>query len=201
MSSGSFKTRYMILRKTPFRDTSLVVAGISADYGRLDFVLKGARAIGKKQFPTADVFREFHLEFRPARRPESMPTAVSLDLAAAHDAIVQSTDCYLAACSFAAETLRRAQPMLEMDLAWQAFSVMLTRMERTHEPERHLMLARLAVLREHGFLSGAVPYPELLSPLLHCAVDADAPWPDGLDDTALNRLAGWVEMRYRMMSA
>ena len=137
MSSGSFKTRYMILRKTPFRDTSLVVAGISADYGRLDFVLKGARAIGKKQFPTADVFREFHLEFRPARRPESMPTAVSLDLAAAHDAIVQSTDCYLAACSFAAETLRRAQPMLEMNLAWQAFSVMLTRMERTHEPERH----------------------------------------------------------------
>ena len=76
MSAGAFKTRYMILRKTPFRDTSLVVAGISAEHGRLDFVLKGARAIGKKQFPTADVFREFLLEFRPSRRAESMPTAV-----------------------------------------------------------------------------------------------------------------------------
>ena len=200
MSSGSFKTRYMILRKTPFRDTSLVVAGISADYGRLDFVLKGARAIGKKQFPTADVFREFHLEFRPARRPESMPTAVSLDLTAAHDGIVQSMDCYLAACSFAAETLRRAQPMLEMPLAWQAFSVMLTRMEQTLSPQIPLMLARLAVLREHGMLSDIVPYPDLAAPLFHCAVDADAPWPD-IDETALNRIDGWIETRCRMLTA
>jgi len=200
MSAGTFKTRYMILRKTPFRDTSLVVAGISADHGRLDFVLKGARAIGKKQFPTADVFREFLLEFRPSRRADSMPSLVSLDFTAAHDGIAQSMDCYLAACAFASETLRRAQPMLEMPLAWQAFSVMLTRMERTLSPEIPLMLARLAVLREHGFLSGAVPYPELVTPLFRCAVDAEAPWPEP-DETALNRIIGWIETRYRMMSA
>ena len=200
MSAGSFKTRYMILRKTPFRDTSLVVAGVSADYGRLDFVLKGARAIGKRQFPTADVFREFLLEFRPSRRPESMPSLVSLDLTASHDGIAQSMDCYMAACAFASETLRRAQPMLEMPLAWQALSVMLTRMERTLSPQIPLMLARLAVLREHGFLSGVVPYPELITPLFRCAVDADAPWPDA-DETAVNRIAGWVETRCRMMSA
>ena len=199
MSTGSFKTRYMILRKTPFRDTSLVVAGISEDHGRLDFVLKGARAIGKKQFPTADVFREFQIEFRPSRRPESMPTLVSMDLVAAHDGIAQSMDCYLAACSFAAETLRRAQPMLEMPLAWQAFSVMLTRMERTLSPIIPLMLARLAVLREHGMLSDVVPYPDLLAPLFRCAVDADAPWPE-IDETALNRIDGWVETRCRMLA-
>ena len=199
MSAGSFKTRYMILRKTPFRDTSLVVAGVSADYGRLDFVLKGARAIGKKQFPTADVFREFLLEFRPSRRPESMPSLVSLDLTSSHDGIAQSMDCYLAACAFAAETLRRAQPMLEMPLAWQAFSVMLTRMERSLSPHIPLMLARLAVLREHGMLSDVVPYPDLLAPLFRCSVDADAPWPE-IDETALNRIDGWVETRCRMLS-
>jgi len=200
MSAGTFKTRYMILRKTPFRDTSLVVAGISPEHGRLDFVLKGARTIGKRQFPTADVFREFLLEFRPSRRAESMPSIVALDFTAAHDGLAQSIDCYLAACAFAAETLRRAQPMLEMPLAWQAFSVMLTRMEHTPSPGIPLMLARLAVLREHGALSGVLPYPELVAPLFHCAVDADAPLPD-LDDTALNRIAGWVETRYRMLSA
>ena len=199
MSSGSFKTRYMILRKTPFRDTSLVVAGISAEYGRLDFVLKGARAIGKKQFPTADVFREFQLEFRPSRRPESMPSLVSLDLTASHDGIAQSMDCYLAACSFAVETLRRAQPMLEMPLTWQAFSVMLTRMERTLLPKIPLMLARLAVLREHGMLSDVVPYPDLIAPLFRCAVEADAPWPE-VDETVLNRIDSWVETRFRMLS-
>ena len=199
MTAGSFKTRYMILRKTPFRDTSLVVAGISADHGRLDFVLKGARAIGKKQFPTADVFREFQLEFRPSRRPESMPTLLSMDLTASHDGIAQSMDCYLAACAFASETLRRAQPMLEMPLTWQAFSVMLTRMDRTLSPKIPLMLARLAVLREHGMLSDVVPYPDLAAPLFHCAVDADAPWPD-IDETALNRIDSWVETRFRMLA-
>ena len=199
MTAAGFKTRYMILRKTPFRDTSLVVAGISADHGRLDFVLKGARAIGKKQFPTADVFREYLLEFRPARRPESMPTLVSLDLTALHDGIAQSMDCYLVACSFAAETLRRAQPMLEMPLTWQAFSVMLTRMERTLSPKIPLMLARLAVLREHGMLSDVVPYPDLVAPLFRCAVEADAPWPE-VDETALNRIDSWVETRFRMLS-
>ena len=199
MTAGSFKTRYMILRKTPFRDTSLVVAGISADHGRLDFVLKGARAIGKKQFPTADVFREFQLEFRPSRRPESMPTLLSMDLTASHDGIAQSMDCYLAACAFASDTLRRAQPMLEMPLTWQAFSVMLTRMERTLSPKIPLMLARLAVLREHGMLSDVVPYPDLAAPLFHCAVDADAPWPD-IDETALNRIDSWVETRFRMLA-
>ena len=199
MTAGSFKTRYMILRKTPFRDTSLVVAGISADHGRLDFVLKGARAIGKKQFPTADVFREYLLEFRPARRAESMPTLVSLDLTASHDGIAQSMDCYLAACSFAVETLRRAQPMLEMPLTWQAFSVMLTRMERTLSPRIPLMLARLAVLREHGMLSDIAPYPDLIAPLFRCAVEADALWPE-VDETALNRIDSWVETRFRMLS-
>ena len=199
MTAGSFKTRYMILRKTPFRDTSLVVAGISADHGRLDFVLKGARAIGKKQFPTADVFREFLIEFRPSRRAESMPTLISMDLTASHDGIAQSIDCYLAACSFAAETLRRAQPMLEMPLSWQAFSVMLTRMERTSSPKIPLMLARLAVLREHGMLSDVMPYPDLLPRFFRCAVDADAPWPE-IDETALNRIDGWIETRCRMLA-
>ena len=200
MSAGTFKTRYMILRKTPFRDTSLVVAGISADHGRLDFVLKGARAIGKKQFPTAGVFREFLLEFRPSRRADSMPSLVSLDLTAAHDGLAESMDCYLAACSFAAETLRRAQPMLEMPLAWQAFSVMLTRKEQTLSPQIPLMLARLAVLREQGLLSGVMPFAELAAPLFRCAVDAAAPWPE-VDETTLNRISGWIETRYRMMSA
>lgn len=199
MIAGSFKTRYMILRKTPFRDTSLVVAGISTDHGRLDFVLKGARAIGRKQFPTADVFREFLIEFRPSRRAESMPTLVSMDLIASHDGIAQSMDCYLAACSFAAETLRRSQPMLEMPLTWQAFSVMLTRMERSFSPKIPLMLARLAVLREHGMLSDVMPYPDMISPLFRCAVDADAPWPE-IDETALNRIDNWIETRCRMLA-
>ena len=81
----------------------------------------------------------------------------------------------------------------------QAFSVMLTRMEHTLSPKIPLMLARLAVLREHGMLSDAVPYPDMFAPLFRCAADADAPWPE-IDETALNRIDGWIETRCRMLA-
>ena len=72
-------------------------------------------------------------------------------------------------------------------------------MERTLSPKIPIMLARLAVLREHGMLSDAVPYPDLLGYLIRCSVEADAPWPK-IDETALNRIDGWVETRCRMLT-
>ena len=35
-------TNCILLRKTPFQESSLVIAAITAGYGRVDFLLKGA---------------------------------------------------------------------------------------------------------------------------------------------------------------
>ena len=45
------KTTYIILRKIPFQDSSLIVSGLSPEFGRLDFLLRGARGTGAKKFP------------------------------------------------------------------------------------------------------------------------------------------------------
>ena len=45
------KTFYIILRKIPYQESSLIVSGLSPDFGRLDFLLKGARGTGAKKFP------------------------------------------------------------------------------------------------------------------------------------------------------
>ena len=41
------KTTYIILRKIPFQDSSLIVSGLSPEFGRLDFLLRGARGTAR----------------------------------------------------------------------------------------------------------------------------------------------------------
>lgn len=185
------RTSYMILRKTPFRETSFIVAGISPDCGRLDFVVRGARAIGKKQFPPVGLFREYSIAFRPSGKADGLSTLLSLELERTHDALAKNLDGYLAACALAPSILRRSQPFLEMPDFWRAFSVALTRLERKKsgsEPE--CSLALLVFLRENGLLPLHLPFGEHLERLLDYAVRLDAPQPD-LPPDYLARVAAW----------
>ncbi|OGV62922.1 MAG: hypothetical protein A3K19_06195 [Lentisphaerae bacterium RIFOXYB12_FULL_65_16] len=60
-------TEYLILRKTPYSETSLVVAGISPELGQLHFLASGARRISRRHVPSVDVFRLFRVEFREGK--------------------------------------------------------------------------------------------------------------------------------------
>jgi len=194
--STSEKTTYMILRKTPFRDTSLIVAGISPDFGRLDFMLRGARSIGKKSFPIAGVFREYSISFRPSSASGGMSSLVSMELLATHDRLAESMACYLAACDMASMLIRIAPPMLEIPYIWKAFSVMLSRMERTGTPEPARMLARLVCLKEHGGLSEFVPFAETLPELFRCALDAESDV-QNIPQEQIDRMISWVDTALR----
>lgn len=77
--SRQIDTEFMILRKTPYSDTSLVVAGISPDCGQIHFLVRGARRVGKRQFPLVDLFRVLHVKFRETDR--ELHTWRSADLA------------------------------------------------------------------------------------------------------------------------
>ena len=57
------ETVCLILRHTPFQESSLIVSGISPDAGRLDFLLKGARGLGKKKFPPSCFLFNFVVPF------------------------------------------------------------------------------------------------------------------------------------------
>ncbi len=66
-SSALIQTDFLVLRKTPFGDTSLIVAGLTPIHGQLHFLARGARRLGKQNFPTVDLFRILNLEYRPGR--------------------------------------------------------------------------------------------------------------------------------------
>lgn len=145
-------TRYLLLRKTPFRETSLVVSGISPDFGRIDFVMKGARAVGRRHFPEAELFREFTVLFREAKNSATLAALLNCELTAFHDAVSERPANYLAACSCGEFFLRNTRPMLAVPESFQAFQILLTRLEKETSPEPWRSLARFAFLHENGFI-------------------------------------------------
>lgn len=152
MANESVSGEYMILRKIPFQESSLIVAGISPEYGRLDFLLKGARSIRKRQFPEAELFREFRVIFREAKNTNGLSTMISCDPICRHDAIAAKPEHYLAACSCAAYFLRHTKPMLAIPDSYRALSHLLTRLEGSSETEPWISLAKFVFLYENGFV-------------------------------------------------
>jgi len=181
MASVSLETEYILLRKIPFQESSLIVSGISPGYGRLDFLLKGARNVRKRQFPEAELFREFHVIFREAKNADGLSTMVSYDPVAAHDGIAENPDHYVSACAFAAFLLRNTRPMLAMPDTCRAFSTMLTRLEREKDSDPWIPLAKFAFLYENGFLpqnepgvaDGPASHAASVQKLMTLALDPD----------------------------
>ena len=120
------KTTYIILRKIPFQDSSLIVSGLSPEFGRLDFLLRGARGTGAKKFPYAELFRELTIEFRPPKlhSPGTMCNLTSHELIASFDSIALRIENYLRMCAYAAFLLKHTKPMLEIPGTCRALEVL-----------------------------------------------------------------------------
>ena len=64
---SEIRTPYLILRKTGYSETSLIVAGITPESGRVHFLVRGARRLGRRQFPVVDLFRVLDVVYRAGR--------------------------------------------------------------------------------------------------------------------------------------
>ena len=63
MPKPVIQTNFIVLRKIPYSETSLIVAGLSPASGQLRFVVHGARKIAKKKMPVVDIFRMIHVKY------------------------------------------------------------------------------------------------------------------------------------------
>ena len=192
------KTFYIILRKIPYQESSLIVSGLSPDFGRLDFLLKGARGTGAKKFPYAELFRELVIEFRPPRLHSSgtLCTLTAHEPAEAFDAIAARTENYLAMCDYAAFLLKHTKPMLEAPETFHALETLLFRLTTAENPEFPLAAAKLMFLHESGFvpeISGTnnLRREQLLESLLEYARDRRLPEP-ALSADYRQKLMQWI---------
>ena len=58
-----------VLRKTPYSESSLVIATLSEN-GQQHFILRGALQTGKRRFPAVDLFRLIRVVYRTAARSD-----------------------------------------------------------------------------------------------------------------------------------
>ena len=191
------RTVYLVLRHTPFQESSLVISGITPDLGRLNFIVKGARRTGKKSFPQIGLFRELEVEFRIPDDRNSLMTLSRMDLLTEFDHLALHTENYIVACEFARFLLTNVKPMLAAEQSYAALKTMLRAFCASDRPEPWLTLARLSFLNEAGVLPEAEGEREavLLSALLSAA-QGTGEMPE-LSEEYLLKLSGWVKRLLR----
>ncbi|MBN2643152.1 MAG: recombination protein O N-terminal domain-containing protein [Victivallales bacterium] len=150
----------LVLKKNRFKESSLIVSGLSPDDGRIDFVMKGAYSENKNKFPVIDLFRVVSIEFKPVR--EGMPTVYSAEALDSYETLSSDPDNYLCACELARFVLDNTEKSLPCPELYGAMNHVLACLCGDHTDTlmtRHQcsLLVRLAYLNENGLL------PEQLS--------------------------------------
>ena len=83
MSVEITSTPLIVLSKSPYRESSLIVVGISPDYGKLQLVCNGAQKISGKEYVQVDLFRELSVEFTESR--STLKTAREIEIISTND--------------------------------------------------------------------------------------------------------------------
>jgi recombinational DNA repair protein (RecF pathway) len=148
-------TRFLVLRKTPYSESSLVVAGVSPDAGQIHFLVRGARKLGKRQFPAADLFQVLAVQYRHGRG--SLCTWQAAEPEADYRAAAASPARFEAACRLAKFTLANVREGLAQPRHFAALQLALARLADPAAAETDAVAAAfvgtaLVFLDEHGLL-------------------------------------------------
>lgn len=142
-------TKYIILRKTPYQETSLIVAGISSQYGRIDLLVRGGKKVGSKSLPAIDLFREIEITIIP--KNHKLQSIYSADLISNFDNIAIHKNSYLDACEISKFILRNSQPGIPTPLTYNSIKTAFKALSESGEI-RYSPWVKLALLEEHGLI-------------------------------------------------
>ncbi len=151
----STTTRFLVLRKTPYSESSLVLAGISPDAGQIHFLVRGARKLGRRHFPEADLFQILEVRYR--RGSGTLCTWQGAEPEASFRGVAAVPACFAGACRLAAFALANVQEGLP---APRFFAAMAAALGRLADPgagaaqavSSSFVGAAMVFLDEHGLL-------------------------------------------------
>lgn len=146
---------FLVLRKTPYSETSLVVTGLSPEHGRTGLMLRGGRKIGGKSFPMVDLFRLLRVTFKPGRG--DLGNLSSAEVVTDYSSLASDFPAYATAGWLARFALRNVMPEMPHPLFFRALLVSLHRLTDTppasEETRRAAILgACIVFLHEGGWL-------------------------------------------------
>ena len=106
------ETDFLILRKTPYQDTAVILNGISPERGRLAFFVRLPSQRGKNKGGFLDIFQVAHMEFRQS--DNDIFRGKSAGLVADYTGVASSRHGYEPACRLARFALANAHPQVPM---------------------------------------------------------------------------------------
>ncbi len=184
-------TDYIILRKTPYHETSLILAGITSYHGRIDLLVKGAKKIGSKTLPAIDLFREINININPEKN--GLEVIYSAELISDFDNIAMNKKNYLDACEISKFILRNSQPAIPSPETYMAVKTAFKSLASENE-KNCSSLVKLLFLDEHGMLP-ELPETrkqdaEILKQLLGAA-KGNCEIPD-ISEEYMSKIAAWI---------
>lgn len=119
MSDSLVSSNVIVLRKMPYKESSLILGTLSAEFGKIDLIAKGARKLSKKQFPAFDLFREVQVSFSNTGK-DNLHTAINAELIRSNDALANIPENFETAGKIADFILKNSAPDLPSPLVYDA---------------------------------------------------------------------------------
>ena len=142
-------TNFVVLRKTPYLESSLIISGISPEHGKIDFLIKGGRRISKKNSPEVDLFRVFNIEY--AEKSSSIFSPVMMEYVRDFDRIAYYPDKLAELMTMTGFILRNTHYGISCS---SVYLTLINYLERVIQKRAFsIMYIKFAYLHENGLLN------------------------------------------------
>ena len=149
-------TQFIVLDRRPYKETAMLVSGISPDCGKLALVVKKAQSISANgEFSGVDLFREFDVCYND-ENGGTLFNADSLELTAAFDAVSDNVRNYKMAGRIALFLLKNLADGVPVPFTYDAMRSVLANLGGMVDPawtlEQCAVVIKMIFLYENGML-------------------------------------------------
>lgn len=169
----------LILRKTPYSETSLIAAVLTREHGQIHILLKGARRTGKRNFPAIDLFRQVAIQFQPSSNRD-LHSLRGVDLLQAHDRIADRPPHYRLALWLSHFLLANTRANEAVPRSYQALVNSFARLAQPDACEHAILLSLCFTVTDESGLLPDYDAPQSqrhIAAMLAFAADADSATP------------------------
>jgi DNA repair protein RecO len=195
----SVEDEALVLRKTPYSETSLIAALLTREHGQIHVLLKGARRTGKRQFPAIDLFRQVSIQFQPGTNRD-LYSLRGVELVQPHDSIAERPPHYRLALWLSRFMLANTHANVSVPRSYLALTYAFSRLAQAEASEDAVLLSLCFTFADE---SGLLPRYEdarsqgHIDAMLAFAADADSATPHYPQEI----WAGLRQWMYRLLVA
>ncbi|MDD4818485.1 MAG: recombination protein O N-terminal domain-containing protein [Victivallaceae bacterium] len=181
---GIESAEMIVLRRTPYRETDVIIAGLSPDFGKLELIAYRAAKPGSGM-SALDLFCRVNVAFRPANRDGGLGTLTEAETTEDYADLAKSQDNLQFAARIGRFLLRNSAENSPLPLSFDTLGNILSALcgRIVWSRVQCAVMLKLVFLYENGLLPGLDSMPEVerrkveavYERLTECAVGGDAP--------------------------